>query len=172
MKCWRVCGQNRTLLHCWFSSITQLCLTLCDPMDGSTPGFPVHHQLPELAQTHVHQVGDAIQPSRLVFSSLCCPQSFPASGSFPMSQCFTLGGQSIGASASAICPSSTGAPGIGSVESQPLDLQGHLCSHSSPHLPQGLQLPGMPMIPALSPQPHQQTIPVQPDTISLHICML
>ena len=46
-----------------FSSVTQLCLTLCDPMDCSTPGFPVHHQLPELAQTHVHWVGDAIQPS-------------------------------------------------------------------------------------------------------------
>ena len=40
-----------------FSSVTQSCLTLCDPMDCSTPGFPVHHQLPELAQTHVHQVG-------------------------------------------------------------------------------------------------------------------
>ena len=45
------------------SSVAQLCPTLCDPMDCSTPGFPVHHQLPELAQTHVHRVGDAIQPS-------------------------------------------------------------------------------------------------------------
>ena len=160
------------LVLCYCCSAATSCLTLCNLMNYSTPGSPVLHRLPEFAQTHVYQVGDAIQPSRLVFSSLCCPQSFPASGSFPMSQCFTLGGQSIGASASAICPSSTGAPGIGSVESQPLDLQGHLCSHSSPHLPQGLQLPGMPMIPALSPQPHQQTIPVQPDTISLHICML
>ena len=44
-------------------SVTQSCPTLCDPMDCSTPGFPVHHQLPELAETHVHQVGDAIQPS-------------------------------------------------------------------------------------------------------------
>ena len=47
-----------------FSSVAQLCLTLCDPMNCSTPGFPVHHQLPELAQTHVHRVGDAIQPSQ------------------------------------------------------------------------------------------------------------
>ena len=47
-----------------FSSVTQLCLTLCNPMHCSTPGFPVHHQLPELAQTHVHRVGDAIQPSQ------------------------------------------------------------------------------------------------------------
>ena len=46
-----------------FSSVTQLCSTLCDPMDCSMPGFPVHHQLLELAQTHVHQVTDAIQPS-------------------------------------------------------------------------------------------------------------
>ena len=46
-----------------FSSVAQSCLTLCDPMDCSTPGFPVHHQLPEFTQTHVHRVGDAIQPS-------------------------------------------------------------------------------------------------------------
>ena len=46
-----------------FSSVTQWCPTLCDPMDCSMPGFPVHHQLPEIAQTQVHQVGDAIQPS-------------------------------------------------------------------------------------------------------------
>ena len=46
-----------------FSSIAQLCPTLCDPMNHSTPGLPVHHQLPESTQTHVHCVGDAIQPS-------------------------------------------------------------------------------------------------------------
>ena len=46
-----------------FSSVTQLCPTLCDPMNCSTPGLPVHHQLPEFTQTHVHWVGDAIQPS-------------------------------------------------------------------------------------------------------------
>ena len=46
-----------------FSSVAQSCLTICDPMDCSMPGFPVHHQLSELAQTHVHQAGDAIQPS-------------------------------------------------------------------------------------------------------------
>ena len=48
---------------CGFSSVAQSCLTLCDPIDCSTPGFPVHHQLLELTQTHVYQVGDAIQPS-------------------------------------------------------------------------------------------------------------
>ena len=46
-----------------FSSVAQSCLTLCDPMNRSTPGLPVHHQLPEFTQTHVHRVGDAIQPS-------------------------------------------------------------------------------------------------------------
>ena len=46
-----------------FSSVAQSCLTLCDPMNCSTPGLPVHHQLPEFTQTHVHRVSDAIQPS-------------------------------------------------------------------------------------------------------------
>ena len=46
-----------------FSSVTQLCLTLCDPMNLSTPGLPVHHQLLEFTQTHVHRVSDAIQPT-------------------------------------------------------------------------------------------------------------
>ena len=46
-----------------FSSVTQSCLTLCDPRDCSMPGLPVHHQLPEFTQIHVHRVGDAIQPS-------------------------------------------------------------------------------------------------------------
>ena len=52
-----------------FSSVTQSCPTLCDPMNGSTPGLPVHHQLPEFTQTHVHRVSDAIQPSHPLSSS-------------------------------------------------------------------------------------------------------
>ena len=80
---------------------SQSCPTLCDPMNRSTPGLPVHHQLPEFTQTHVHRVGDAIQPSRSVVPFSSRLQSFPASGSFQMSQLFTLGSQSIGASASA-----------------------------------------------------------------------
>ena len=51
-----------------FSSVTQLCPTLCDPMDCSTPGLPVHHQLPEFTQTHVHWDGDVIQPSHPLLS--------------------------------------------------------------------------------------------------------
>ena len=52
-----------------FSSVTQSCRTLCDPMNCSMPGLPVHHQLPEFTQTHVHQVGEAIQPSHPLSSS-------------------------------------------------------------------------------------------------------
>ena len=90
-KCWRECEEKGTLLHCWwecklvqplwrtvwrflkkleielpsvqFSSVAQLCPTLCDPMNRSMPGLPVHHHLPEFTQTHVHRVHDAIQPS-------------------------------------------------------------------------------------------------------------
>ena len=51
-----------------FSSVAQLCPTLCDPMNCSMPGLPVHHQLPEFIQTHVHQVSDAIQPSHPLLS--------------------------------------------------------------------------------------------------------
>ena len=72
---------------------------LCNPMDCRTPCLPVHHQLPELTQTHVHRVGDAIQSSSVI--SLSRLQSFPASGSFQMSQFFASGGQSIVISASA-----------------------------------------------------------------------
>ena len=61
------------------SSVTQSCPTLCNPMDCSTPGFPVQHQLPEPTQTHVHCVGDGIQPSHPLLPRL---QSFPASGFF------------------------------------------------------------------------------------------
>ena len=56
------------ILSVQFSSVAQSCPTLCDPMDCSTPGFPVYHQLPELAQTHVCPVGDAIQPSHPLLS--------------------------------------------------------------------------------------------------------
>ena len=55
-------GLNRRVHSVQFSSVTQSCVTLCDPMNCSTPGLPVHHKLPELTQTHVHRVSDAIQP--------------------------------------------------------------------------------------------------------------
>ena len=98
---WR--KQGKPLDHSvQFSSVAQLCPTHCDPKDCSTPGFPVHHQLPELTQMHVHWVSDAIQSSHPTFSS--CLQSFPALGSSPMNQFFASGGQIIGASASASAP--------------------------------------------------------------------
>ena len=86
-----------------FSSVAQLCPTLCDPMNQSMPGLPVHHQLPESIQTHLHWVSDTIQPSHLL--SFPSPpafnlQSFPGSGSIQLSQLFVSGGQSIGVSAS------------------------------------------------------------------------
>ena len=85
-----------------FCSVAHSCPTLCNPMDCSMPGFPVLHHLLELAQTYVHWVGNAIQPSLssvVPFSSHL--HSFPASGSFPMSWLFASDDQSIGASASA-----------------------------------------------------------------------
>ena len=86
---------------CYYCSVPQSCLTLFDPMDCSTPGFPVHHQLLEFAPTHVHWVADAIQPSHPVVPFSSYLQSFPASGAFLMTQLFTSGGESIAASASA-----------------------------------------------------------------------
>ena len=65
---------NRKLSSVQFSSLTQSCPTCCDPMDHSMPGLPIHQQLPEFTQTHVHQVGDAIQPSHPLSSPF--PQAF------------------------------------------------------------------------------------------------
>ena len=82
-----------------FSSVAQSCLTLCDPMNRSTPGLPVHYQLLEFTQTHVHRVSDAIQPSHAL-SSPSSPALNPSQHqSFPMSQLFPWVGQSTGVSA-------------------------------------------------------------------------
>ena len=61
-----------------FSAVPQSCLTLCNPMDCSTPGFPVHHHLLKLAQSHVHQVTDAFQTSHLCCSLFLLPSVFPS----------------------------------------------------------------------------------------------
>ena len=82
------------------SSVAQLCPALCNPMDCSILVLPVHYQLLEFTQTHVHWVGDAIQPSSSAVSFSSCLQSFPASGSFQMNQLFVSGRQSVGVSAS------------------------------------------------------------------------
>ena len=85
-----------------FSSVSQSCPALCNPMDYSMPGLPVHHQLPEFTQTHIHE--SVMSSNQLI---LCHPpfsshlQSFPASGYFQMSQFFSSGVQGFGVSASA-----------------------------------------------------------------------
>ena len=86
--------------HLLFFSLSHVSLFVT-PMNYSTLGFPVFHYLPELAQVHIHWMAILfnISSSAALFSF--CLQSFPASGSFPMSQLFALGGQSIGVSASA-----------------------------------------------------------------------
>ena len=71
-----------------FSSVAHSCLTLCNTMNCSTPGLPVHHQLPEFTQTHVHRAGDPSSHLILCRPLLLLPQSLPASKSFPMSQLF------------------------------------------------------------------------------------
>ena len=74
-----------------FSSVQSSCSVTSDslrPHESQTPGLPVHHQLLEFTQTHVYQVSDAIQPSHPVVPFSSCPQSLPASKSFPMSQLF------------------------------------------------------------------------------------
>ena len=92
----------RMLLHLnsvQFSSVAQSLPTLCDPMNRSMSGLPVHHQLPELTQTHVHGVSDAIQPSHPL-STPSPPAPNPSQHqSFPVSQLFAWGGQSTGVSA-------------------------------------------------------------------------
>ena len=86
-------------IHIQFSSVAQSCLTLCNPMNRSTPGLPVHHQLPEVTQTHIHRVGDAIQPSHHLSSPFPRAPNPSQHQYFPMSQPFAWSGQSIGVSA-------------------------------------------------------------------------
>ena len=85
VESWSICFSLSDLP--WFSSVTQSCPTLHDPMDCSTLGFSVHHHLPELAQTHVHWVGDAIQPSH--------PLLFPSPPAFSLSQHQGLSNESV-----------------------------------------------------------------------------
>ena len=82
-----------------FSSVTQSCPTIWDPMNCSTPGLPVHHQLPEFTPTPVHQVSDAIQPSQPLSSPFPPALNRSQHQSFPVSQLFAWGGQSTGVSA-------------------------------------------------------------------------
>ena len=97
-----VTNLHSVLFHVYlFSSVTHLSPTFCDPMDCSMPGFPVHHQLPELAQTQCSLSWwcySIVSSSVIPFSS--CLESFPVSGSFPVSPFLASGGQRIGVLAS------------------------------------------------------------------------
>ena len=96
--------QSKHLMTVQFSSVAQSCLTLCDPMKCSTPGLPVHHQLPEFTQTHVHRVSDAIQPSHPLSSpSPAAPNPSQHQGLFQWVNS-AWGGQSTGVSALASFP--------------------------------------------------------------------
>ena len=86
----------RGIFQVQFSSVAQSCPILCDSMNYSTPGFPVCHQLPELAQIHVHWVSDAIQPSYLLWSSSPPAFSLPSIRVFSSESFFASGGQSTG----------------------------------------------------------------------------
>ena len=90
---------RRSKFSVQFSSVTQLCPTLCDPMNRSTPGLPVQHQLSEFTQTRPSSPWCHPAISSSVVPSSSCPQSLPASESFPMSQFFAWGGQNTGVSA-------------------------------------------------------------------------
>ena len=105
-KLWEVCmGRNSQCVGSrWekynFVVVQSLNLTLCDPMNCSTPSFPVLHYLPQFAQIYAHWVTNANQPSSSIIPFSSSTLSFPASGSFPISRLFSSGGQSIGATAS------------------------------------------------------------------------
>ena len=81
-------ARHPSLSSVQFSSVAQSCPTLCDPMNSSTPGLPVHHPLPEFTQTRVHRVGDAIQPSHPLSSPFPPALNPSQHESFPMSHLF------------------------------------------------------------------------------------
>ena len=89
-----------------FSTVTQSCPTLCDPMDCSMPGLPVHHQLPELAQNHVHWVGDYIQPSQPLSSPSPPPSIFPRISVFSNESVLPIRWPKYWSFSFSICPSS------------------------------------------------------------------
>ena len=107
MKTWIRQSYHPQLTHscCCCCSVIQSCLTLHNPMDCSTLGLPVPHHLPEFAQVHVHWISDAIQPSHLLSTLFFfCFQSFPPSGSFPMSQLLLLKHVCLGFFLIWVCP--------------------------------------------------------------------
>ena len=104
-----------------FSSVTQSCLTLCDPMNRSTPGLPVHHQLPESTQTHVHWVGEAIQPSHPLSSPSLPAPSPPSIRVFSSESALRIRWPKYWSFSFSICPSNEH-PGLISFRMDWLDL--------------------------------------------------
>ena len=130
---------NNSILENWISSdlklITQSCLTLCNHMDCSTPGLPVHHQLPESTQTHVHWVGDAIQPSHPLSPLLLLPSIFPSIRVFSNESVFHIRWPKYWSFSFNISPSNE-QPGLISFRMDWLDLhavQGTFKSHAQHH---------------------------------------
>ena len=121
----KVCSKMGGIVKWLF--VVQLCPTLFDPMDCSTPGFPVLHYLLDFAQTHVYWVSDAIQASYHLSPPSAALNLSQHQGVFPVSQLFTAGGQSIGASASATVFS------INIQDWFPLGLTGLISLQSIPH---------------------------------------
>ena len=104
-----------------FSSVAQSCLTLCDPMNRTMPGLPVHHQLPEFTQTHVHWVSDAIQPSHPLLSLLLSPSIFPSIRVFSNRSALRIRWPKYWSFSFSICPSNEH-PGLISFRMDWLDL--------------------------------------------------
>ena len=113
------------------SSVAQSCPTLCNPMNHSTPGLPIHHQLPEFTQTHVHRVGDAIQPSHPLSFPLLLPPIPPSIRVFSNESTLRMRWPKYWSFSSSISPSKEH-PGLISFRMDWLDLlavQGTLKSH-------------------------------------------
>ena len=141
------------------SSVAQLCLTLCDPMDCSTPGFPVHHQLPELSQTHVHRVGDAIQLSHPLSYLLLPPSIFPSIRVFSNESVLLIRWPQFCSFSFSISPSSEH-PGLISFRMDWLDLlavQGTLKGLLQPHSSKASILQRSAFFTVQLSQPHMTT---------------
>ena len=103
--------KKKMKLYIWkcstkLSSVAQSCLTLCNPMDCRTPGFPVHHQLPEVDQTHIHRVGDAIQLSHQLLSPSPCAFNLSSIRVFSSESVLLITGPKYGSFNISISPSS------------------------------------------------------------------
>ena len=130
---WQQCGLCKGLINTYFiqfSSASQSCPTLCNPMDCSTPGLPVHHQLPEFTQTHVHWVGDAINHLILCCPLLLLPSIFPSIRVFSNELALHIRWLKYWSFSFNISPSNE-RPGLISFRVDWLDLLAYLHSHIS-----------------------------------------